>query len=336
MIITNKTMNNTSTIITTGRVERIETNESDAWRVKIRLDSDGDKTVSELPWAFPALPKFLQAIPQVGEGAFVITSNISQPNSQRYYLGPIISQPQFQEYCDYGVGGRGPAMSLLSTAKPLTPSPLTSITRKNELTKGAFPNHKDVALVGRGQEDITLKYRTTSDGETSEIDLRTGVRLKPTDTTVKYLQGNVIFNNDDPAYIQVKYKKNGLAGLESGEGDKDPEKYESTEKRSANGVVNVVADKINLISHKDTNQFGETIADKDDLIKEGELDQIMSNLHRAVYGDELITLLKKIVTVLAHHTHPYSMLPPTVNGSELEDMLSYDYEKIISPHVRIS
>lgn len=330
-------------LIVTGKVEYLEggddialNGEAQAWRVKIRLDSDGNKELSELPWAFPILPKFLQSLPKVGEGAFVITSNLGKPDSQRYYLGPLISQPQYMEFCDYGIGGRGPAMSMLSTSKPTTEKPLTSITRRKELTKGAFPELNDVALLGRGQEDVVLKYRNSGSGNTSEVDLRAGIRLEPTDSTVKYMKGNVVFNNQNPAYIQVKYNNSGVAGLKAGEGDNDEEKYESIDERSAMGVINVVADKINLISHKDSNRFGELICDRDNLIKEGELDQIMSLLHRAVYGDELIILLKKIVNALATHTHPYSMLPPTIEGTDLADIIDYDYEDIISPNVRLS
>jgi hypothetical protein len=335
---------NNGPIITTGKVEYVEGGsgnlsfygEADAWRIKVRLDSDKGVSTEQLPWAFPGLPKTLLSVPKVGEGVLVVFSEYNNPYSQRYYIGPLISQPQYQEYCSFGDGGRGPAMSLISTSKPLTEPALTSISRKKELTKGAFPDINDVALLGRGREDIVLKYRNTASGPSSEIDLRAGIRLNPTDSTVKYMKGNVVFNTEDPAYIQVKHSKNGLAGLKSGEGDNDEEKYESIGDRTANSVINIVADKVNIISHKDSNSFGELLADRDNLVKDGELDQIMSLLHRAVYGDELITLLKKIVMALVNHTHPYSMIPPTVKGTELEDIIDYNYEKIISPNVRIS
>lgn len=330
-------------LITSGKVEYIEgdsstgiNGEAQAWRVKVRLDGDGNKDISELPWCFPILPKFLQTLPKVGEGAFIITSELGKPNSQRYYLGPIISQPQYMEMCNYGLGGRGPAMSLLSTRKPATEEPLTTIKRKKELTDGAFPELNDIALLGRGQEDLILKYRNSGAGKISEVDLRAGIRLEPSDSTVKYMKGNVIFNNQSPGYIQVKHNTNGVAGIMEGEGDRDDDKYESIDERTAKSVINIVGDKINLISHKDSNGFGETLCDRKDLIKEGELDNIMSLLHRAVYGDELIILLKKIVSAIATHTHPYSMLPPTVEGTEIADIIDYDYEDIISPNVRIS
>ena len=228
---------------------------------------------------------------------------------------------------------------MLATGKPLKEKPLTSIDRARGLTKGSFPNMEDVALIGRGQEDIVLKYKAGESGQpspSSEIDLRAGIRLQPSDDSIKYLKGNVVFNDKDPAYIQVKYKKSGLAGLNDGDGDGGKDNYESKSKRTANSVINVVADKINLISHKDSNQFGEKLTNREELVLEGEIDNIMSQLHRSVYGDELVNLLKLIVKALSTHTHSYSMLPPTIIGTELEDLQGYPYEKLLSPNVRIS
>lgn len=334
-----------------GKVEFIEGSGSNpfiedygALRIKVRVDSDGSKSISDLPWAFPAIPKAVHVMPKVGEGVWVLNSTISKPDSQRYYIGPIVSQPQFNTFCsfdgnmlpgDNGIG-RGPAMSLLSNKKPTTVEPLASINRKKELTDGAFPRNDDIALVGRGQEDIVLKYGNKGSGTESEVDLRAGIRLRSTDDTIPYLRGNVLFNSKNPAYVQVKYSTSGIAGVRAGAGDDDPIKYESMDSRTANGVVNVVADKINLISHKDSSGFGGKIADKDNLIKDGELDEIMSQLHKCVYGDELITLLKKIITALAFHTHPHNQLIPTWEGTDMPELIAYPFEKIISPNVRIS
>jgi len=334
-----------------GRVEFIEGSGTNSFiedygalRIKVRIDSDGNKSINDLPWAFPAIPKPVHVMPKVGEGVWVLNSTINKPDSQRYYIGPIISQPQFENFCpfdgDFKLGidtqSRGPAMSLLSTKKPTTVDPLASINRKKELTDGAFPRNDDVALVGRGQEDVVLKYGNKGSGTESEVDLRAGIRLMATDDTIPYLRGNVLFNTKNPAYLQVKYSTNGLSGIRDGIGDSDENKYESTDLRTANGVVNVVADKINLISHQDSSGFGEKITDRNNLIKDGELDEIMSQLHRCVYGDELIILLKKIITVLAMHTHPHNQLIPTWEGTDMADLVAYPFEKIISPNVRIS
>lgn len=338
-------LQNNVSLVTLGEVVKVEgsgvpfSDDAGAWRLKVRLDTDGSGiSDSDLPDAFPLIPKMLQSVPKVGEGVFILNASLGNNRVQRYYVGPIISQAQFQEYSAYK-SGRGDAVSLLATGKPLKEKPLTSIDRARGLTKGSFPNMEDVALIGRGQEDIVLKYKAGESGQpspSSEIDLRAGIRLQPSDDSIKYLKGNVVFNDKDPAYIQVKYKKSGLAGLNDGDGDGGKDNYESKSKRTANSVINVVADKINLISHKDSNQFGEKLTNREQLVLEGEIDNIMSQLHRSVYGDELVNLLKLIVKVLSTHTHSYSMLPPTIVGTELEDLQGYPYEKLLSPNVRIS
>lgn len=340
-------------LLVLGQVESVENGDNDvfgqgadAWRIKVRLESDGGKTVEELPEAFPLLPKTLQSIPKVGEAVFILTAELENFGSQRFYIGPVISQPQFQGQCNFSTNNRneqnklnkGPAVSLITTGGKGKDKPLPSITTQRGLTDGAFPNKSDVALIGRGQEDIVLKYRKghTSGIVASEVDIRAGIRLKATDNTVRATQGNVVFNNANPAYIQVKHSQSGLAGLNEVENDSIKNKFENQKIRSANSVVNVVADKINLISHKDNAQFGENIKDRDELILANKMDEIMSKLHRSVYGDELITLLQLIVDGLRLHTHKYPMLPPTVTGTVLEDLIGYNYEKILSPNVRIS
>lgn len=333
-----------SSLVMLGQVVYVENtnniqyrDDASALRIKVRLDSDRNtKTDEMLPYAFPLLPKTMQSVPKVGEGVFVFTAKINENDSQRYYIGPIISQPQFMEECRY-MQGFGDAVSLIKEAKPGKNLPLTSIGRAKSLTKGAYPEPNDVAIVGRGQEDVVLKYRNSKDiGYASEIDIRAGIRVQPTDNSIKYLKGNVVFNTDSPSYIQVKYKANGMCGIKNGEGDNVPDKYESRDARQGKSVVNIVADKINLISHKDSAQFGDLITNRDTLVLEEEMDNIMSQMHRAVYGDELITLLKLMIEVIRTHTHPYSMMPPTQDGTPMVDLVGYQMEKLISPNVRIS
>ena len=52
--------------------------------------------------------------------------------------------------------------------------------------------------------------------------------------------------------------------------------------------------------------------------------------------DSIQPQLKLIVKALSTHTHSYAMLPPTIIGTELEELQGYPYEKLLSPNVRIS
>lgn len=136
---------------------------ADALRVRVNLEGQDQANAS--PWAFPLLPKTFRTTPKEGEAVLVITANLGNTSSQRYYIGPIISQPQF-----FGNTPRDVAESVLQTSKGKTSRvvPLTAYS-KQKGTKGAFPNDNDVAVIGRGQEDVVLKY---SDGGGSELDLR--------------------------------------------------------------------------------------------------------------------------------------------------------------------
>ena len=102
-----------------AQVESVE-DSADGLRIKARLQQDSITSVKDLPYAFPLLPKTIQSVPKVGECVLITTSQLGNNQSNRYYIGPIISQPQFN-YKDEYEYGRGSAISLLqgSDTSPL-------------------------------------------------------------------------------------------------------------------------------------------------------------------------------------------------------------------------
>ncbi len=306
-------MDNGESIIKKGQVVLTE-DTADGLRVKIRIQQDGNTPVEQIPYAFPLLPKTFQSVPKLGEGAFVLTTMSDSKESQRYYIGPIISQPQYQEKCEYQ-NGRGVATSLL---KGGTVEPLEKISNYRE-TFGAFPNVEDIAMVGRGSQDITMKNLSNA---SNEIDIRCGIRensIYGDARNGETMVGKVVFNKLDPTYIQLKYKR-GITSM--------PE-------QEANSVLNMVADKINIISNKDENGFN--LTDYEQLIIEEELDDIMSKLHQVPHGDTLIKLLRIIINAILTHVHPYPGIRPIVSDyvKEMAEWLE-KLETILSKHVRIS
>lgn len=295
-------------VIKMGQVEFVE-DLSDGLRIKVRIAQDGDTPIENIPYAFPLLPKTFQSVPKMGEGAFVITTFTGDKTSQRYYLGPIISQPQFQEKCKFQ-HGRGPASSLLTNGLL---EPLERI-KNNRYTWGSFPKLEDVAMVGRGSQDIIM--RNNENTTSNELDLRCGARQNSVETDTDLI-GKVIYNALDPTYIQLKYRRNLTTG----------------NLQEANSMVNVVADKINIISNKDENAFN--LTDINELIPEDELDAIMSKLHRLAHGDTLVDLLKIIIKAILTHVHPYAAMRP-IRVGYVKEMAEYEVEKIMSKHVRIS
>ena len=263
---------------------------------------DGKTPLSELPYAFPFLPKTFQSVPKVGEAVIIINAKLGNTNSNRYYIGPIISQPQHQYYDSHSYG-RGTATSLLQGGSVEALEKISNYAS----TEGAFPDINDIAIVGRKSEDIILKD--------DEINIRCGIRQKSNSSDE--LIGDVVFNKLNPSYIQLKYKR-GIG---------------RSKKQECDSVINMVADKINLISHQDVNGF--ELTDTKELIKTNDMDDIMAKLHQLVYGDILIKSLEKIRLALENHVHPYPGLPPC-RDVFMTDMSSDDYNKMLSDNVRTS
>ena len=173
-----------------------------------------------------------------------------------------------------------------------------------------------MVLVGRGREDIILR---DEDGG-SEIDIRAGIKGSPIDSSEKGSFGNIVFNGVDPAYIQLKYKK----GIATGE------------KKFANSVINIVANRINIMSNKDGG-ISHNLEDKNQLVKEVELNNVMDNLHQVPKGDKLVELLDVIRGAIMNHVHPWAGMEQCGDDFDYINRLKdWNLENILSEYVRIS
>ena len=284
-------------------------------RIRAKLDEDKLKNgrKSLIPWAFPLLPKSLQIVPKEGEAVLVIADETDGFRSgQRYYIGPLISQPQFNTFC--------PAPDATTLLNFANRTPLPSM-HWNSDTNGSFPDSKDVALIGRGSEDVILKYDDSS--RTSEVDIRAGIRGDQTNESLMnggspVIGHNIIFNGTDPAYIQLKYKK----GIATGS------------KKYANSLINIVADRINIMSNQDTT-ISHDIHEKSGLVKE--VDSVMDRLHQVPKGDVLLEFLNIVKGAILHHVHPWaSMEQAGDKPGYINQLKDFDLEKILSEYVRIS
>jgi len=297
-----------------GTVREVENTFSkdgyDALRIRAELMQDQAQDINDIPWAFPLLPKVFQSIPKVGEAVFIIVNNDGDRNiSQRYFLGPIISQPQYNTFCK-----KENATTLLQMHDRNPIGKISSV----DATRGAFPIQEDVAVVGRGKEDIILRYN--DDSKTSEVDIRAGIRNEVKDSSNKDMVGNVIFNDVDPAYIQLKYKE-GIAKGENGR---------------VNSIINMVANRINIMSNEDYN-VRHNLNDKDMLVTESKMDEVMGNLHQVPMGDKLVELLTIMKGAIMHHEHPWAGMEQCGDWPEfIKKLEKYDMNSILSKYVRIS
>lgn len=162
--------------------------------------------------AFPLLPKTIYSKPKVGEAVFVLFATSNDGNSQRYYLGPVVSQIHRMYY--------EPAFKGADTFEKGGPKDFDVNPYIDEDAFGAYPSNNDVAIMGRKNCDIIIKD--------DDIRIRAGVRLSADETKYK-----VVFNRQNPAYIKLKHHDHPLDGENM-------------------STASIVADKINLLSNKST------------------------------------------------------------------------------------
>ena len=190
--------------------------DTDADRIKVRLlPEDNSKAINEIEYAFPLLPKFLHIKPKVGEAVFVLLAVTNDGNSQRYYIGPVISQDHRLYNDPYFSGADS---FLRGSYKKFDVAP-----RMNPEHNGILPNDNDIIIRGRKNADIQI----TND------DVRIKAGVKVVNDTNEY---KMSFNTKNPSYAKFKYHKNTL-------------------NNNTKSTASLVADKICLLSNNSPNYY---------------------------------------------------------------------------------
>lgn len=283
----------------------------DGCRIQARIrPHDNQKLDADLPWAFPKNPKYFHILPHVGEIVLIELSDDDNPNGQRYYTGPILSQYQMLQH-DTLAGG---ATALLDGGSRAA---FPSLSRFPEAI-GTFPKKNEIAILGRKKSDIIL----------SDDDLRIRCGSRVTDYNGL---SNFAFNKLNPSFIKLKHYD-------------FPIEYKTdvfkNQNFSSHSTASIVANDINLISTG--GQPDVNYADRDEQINDEEMRKVLSELHLLPYGDELCYLLESLIKMFKSHTHKYSQLPPCpdVNSNIFDKNYGFLGEqirdKILSQHIRIN
>jgi hypothetical protein len=165
--------------------------------------------------------------------------------------------------------------------------------------KGVYPDKRNVAIQGRDNTDIILKPK--------EIVLRAG----------KFDVGNNLkFNKKNLGYIQIKHN----VTIDS-------------ENDTKGSVTNIVSNKINLLSHDGNPRF--ILNDQENLISSTELEKILTKTQPLVYGNVLLEFIKLFINYAVNHNHAYHGLPP-VKDSNVDDLLKFDLNRLLSENIRIN
>lgn len=269
----------------------------DGDRIKVRLYPEDDtvSSINDLPYCFPLIPKMVHVKPKVNEYVFVVTSDSKEANTQRYYIGPIISQPTHMELEREYIG----ATSVLNNSY-VGADPAPSM---NPETKGAFMNSEDIGFEGRRHTGVQLTDR--------DVRVKAGVKVHGRG------ENEVYFNTKNPAYLKLDYNEDEQ--LSGG--------------RTYNSTATLVADQINLIGTNAKDYFN--VTDRDDLISDDVMKEIIEKAHQLPYGDILIEFLSLFREAFLKHVHPYPTLPPCVDSTVLR-VQGYDLNKILSETVKIN
>lgn len=193
--------------------------DTDADRIKVRITpEDNSKTIEMIDYAFPLLPKAFHVKPKVGEAVLVLLAINNDGNSQRYYIGPVISQDHKMDFDPYFMGGDS---FLRGSFKKLDVAP-----RMDPEKNGILPNDDDIVIRGRKNADIQI----------TDNDVRIKAGVKVVNETNPY---TMAFNLKNPSYHKLKYHYHPLNG-------------------NTHSTSTIVADKINLLSNNSKNYFETT------------------------------------------------------------------------------
>ena len=292
-----------TTIFYYGKVLSNE-DELGASRIRARISGVDDSLEFEnVPYAFPMVQKALHVIPKAGETVLIFIPDVKNPNIDRMYIGPIISQPQLLFKDNEIFSAKS---TLDSGIKQPKPAPFTIPENR-----GVYPNINDIALQGRNNSDIILKEK--------EVQIRAG------QFDSKVAKGDIPkFNKINPSYIQIKHDVNLVKATDNSNGE-------------IGGVINMVSNKINLLTHKNGSpRF--TLNDQNTLISESELQKIIDEAHPIVFGDDLIEFLEVFIEAFINHVHAYPGLKPQdYSGSnDIDRLLEYDLQSFLSKNIKIN
>lgn len=95
-------------------------------------------------------------------------------------------------------------------------------------------------------------------------------------------------------------------------------------------VINVVASKINFISHDGEHTFD--LTDNKELITSETQNKINSEAHPLVYGDKLLEFLELVKEFISNHTHPWAQDPPVDSGDKT-NALEFDLQSILNKNI---
>lgn len=283
--------------ISIGEVKSID-DDAQSGRIIVDIKGVDDKVEdTNKVLAFPLIPKHLQVMPKVGESVFVLKLDLEDKQYvNRYWIGPIISQPQKLNLDPH-----------FFSSQSALPSGLVNVEQAPQFiseAKGVFPDKSYISIQGRNNSDLTFKD--------NEILMRAGQHM---------VNNPLKFNDKNMGFFQIRHNAN--ITLENNN--------ENAETKMS--VANVVADKINLISHNGTKNFN--LKNRNELITNKSMSDIINNAHPIAYGDILVEFIEAAKDYIINHVHSYHGNRPVAEKAIADRFINFDLSRINSKNIKI-
>ena len=271
----------------------------DGCRIKARIYGVDNKIDDNDPvlFAFPLLPKLLHVMPAVGETVLIFIRDSKRAQDDRFFIGPVISQPQFLANDQHTFTSR----SLLKSGGLVSPDVAPSNVAD---AAGVYPLVDEIALQGRVNADVLLRD--------NQVVIRAGKFV---------LNSPLVFNQQNPAYFKVQSNTT----------------INTTNNVVTKGTVaSIVADRLLLLTHtgNKANIKNFKITDANVEISDSVIADILENAEHMVYGDLLVSFCQAVKAFALNHTHAYSGLPPLQEASQ-KALVKFDLDSLLAQNIRI-
>ena len=251
-------------------------------------------------------------MPKEGEACLVIIQDVNNPQNNRFWVGPLMSDKSKMSFENSDSGGDNLNLNVIPKGKQTKEG---GALRKKGNFPGGFPEPFDVAIMGRNNADIILptkKDRKDSLNTGGDIMIRAG-KFEFNNT------GKLRNNTINPGFLRIKVME-----------DNNP----------TNPTTHsmLYSDYISIVSYKNSDgSAGAPFVRRINpvLKSDSEMIKFHNALSPLVRGDKLIEFLELLRNFVKNHNHPYPKLAAT-NANSKPEIDKFDLISILSPHIRIN
>ena len=246
-----------------------------------------DKNDNIPKYAFPLIYQFVNVIPRVGELVYIFLENPKDQSSRRFYVGPIRSVNKSQQ----------PFESTASANNLFNVNSYGKTAATNQpINQNRAPIIDYVRIEGKDNSNITFKSR--------EVLITAG----------ELLDKSFDLNTETPCYIQLKDNPAATV-VEPAKAANSVDAIDKVViKRPAFSQTNIVGTNINLISSSASSAQNRALDDSGKLADTSNVEnatnpeleiygELAKKLHPLVLGDELVKILKLIISFCLNHKY---------------------------------